>query len=108
MGLKTNLFILLQNFSDTADRELHPSTFIASYSTADLDQELLSCHRGLAWRCSVTFHKLHCFLHLFSTTWSQSAFSLDGIAFSPFLGEFFGQTHGFQTEPQDFTAMNIL
>lgn len=83
MRLKTNLFILLQNFSASAERELHPSTFIANYSTADLDQELLNCHRGLAWRCSAT-----CFLHLYFTTWSQSAFSLDGIAFSPFLGLF--------------------
>lgn len=85
MGLKDKFISFTLKLFSRCWQGTRPICFTASSSTADLDQELLSCCRGLAWRWSVTFHNLHCFLHLYFTTQSQSALSIGSIVFFHYM-----------------------
>lgn len=112
MGLKTNLFLLLQNFSASADREPDPPT---SLQVTALLVWTKSCWAVAGvWYGGALWLSTSCIA--FSTFISPPSPSLlsqlmASVFFTThrlFLGGFYGQTHGSQIQPQGSTAMNFL
>lgn len=107
-GLNTYLFHFL-NFPADAVKEPNPPVSLQVTALQSWIQSHWAVMGDLSLRCHRTFHKLHCILHCYFTTQSQSAFWTESVIFSAnklpfttcsfFLAKLMGLRHNLQAPP---------